>query len=133
MLKIEWDRSMEIGIPKIDAQHQGLFDLIKTLDGTLHYDAGTEEVSSLISTLNRYAIEHFTEEEMMMLSFHYPDLVSHRMLHDQFVSRLEGIQRDFDDGHHVTENITDFLMDWLITHIFGVDQEYKRFMSLQSL
>lgn len=129
MLNIEWDKNLEIGIPTIDAQHQGLFNLIKMLDGNLHCGAGVE-VTNLISTLNHYAIEHFAEEEKMMLSFRYPDLVVHRMLHDQFVSRLEGIQNNYENGQQVTENIADFLMSWLIAHVMGADQEYKRFMSI---
>ncbi|MDD2853797.1 MAG: bacteriohemerythrin [Desulfuromonadaceae bacterium] len=129
MINVEWNESIEIGIPIIDAQHKVLFDLIKTLDGHVHQDSGTEAVANVIEKLIRYAAEHFSAEEKMMLSFRYPDLASHSKLHDLFISRVEGIQGDFNRGQQVNDSILDFLMNWLITHIMGADQEYNRFMS----
>jgi len=53
--------------------------------------------------------------------------------HDQFVDRLRHIQVEFIDGHQMSETILDFLVDWLICHIKGTDQNYSRFMQKQNL
>lgn len=132
MAIFEWDDSIALGIPTIDAQHKALFEWIKALNETIKSGDGAAAVGDVIWKLITYVTEHFSEEERLMLSCNFPGLAAHRKEHDQFVARLREIQVDFNDGHEMAENILDFLVDWLVCHIKGTDQKYSRFIHDQA-
>ncbi|MGB9082666.1 MAG: bacteriohemerythrin [Desulfuromonadaceae bacterium] len=128
----EWDNSIALGIPAIDEQHKALFGWINTLDEAIKGGDGSEAVGEVIWKLITYVTEHFSAEERLMLSCGYPGIAAHRKEHDQFVSRLRDIQVSFIDGHEMSENVLDFLADWLVCHIKGTDQAYSRFIRQQA-
>ncbi|MBV5338301.1 MAG: hemerythrin family protein [Deltaproteobacteria bacterium] len=132
MAIFEWDDSIALGIPTIDAQHKALFGWINTLNTAIKSGDGAEAVGEVIWNLITYVTEHFGEEERLMLSCNYPGLAAHRKEHDQFVSRLREIQVEFIDGHEMGESVLDFMVDWLVCHIKGTDQGYSRFIHQQA-
>lgn len=131
MAKFEWDDTVALGIKTIDDQHKALFGWINSLNDAIKSGDGTEAVGEVIWKLVTYVTEHFSEEERLMLAYHYPGLVSHRQEHDRFVTRLREIQDSYTCGHEMGENVLDFLVDWLVCHIKGTDQSYSRFIHLQ--
>jgi hemerythrin-like metal-binding protein len=132
MAIFDWDDSIALGIPTIDEQHKALFSWINTLNEAVNNGDGSEAVGEVIWKLITYVTEHFSEEERLMLSCNYPELVAHRKEHDQFVSRLTEIQVNFIDGHEMGKNILDFMVEWLVCHIKGTDQGYSRFIHQQA-
>lgn len=124
----EWDNSIALGIPTIDEQHKALFAWINSLSDAVAAGDGADAVGDIIWNLITYVTEHFREEERLMLSCNYPGFEEHRTEHDRFVSRLQEIQVKFIDGHEMSKNILDFLVEWLVTHIKGTDQGYSRFI-----
>ena len=131
MAIFEWDNSIALGIPIIDEQHKALFGWINTLNDGIKNGEGSDAVGEIIWNLITYVTEHFSEEERLMLSCHYPGLAGHRKEHDQFVSHLQEIQVKYIDGHEMGENVLDFMVDWLVCHIKGTDQGYSRFIHQQ--
>lgn len=132
MAIFEWDDSIALGIPTIDAQHKALFGWVNTLNAAIKNGDGAEAVGEVIWNLITYVTEHFSEEERLMLSCNYPGLAAHRKEHDQFVSRLREIQVEFIDGHEMGASVLDFMVDWLVCHIKGTDQGYSRFIHQQA-
>lgn len=124
----EWDNSVVLGIPTIDEQHKALFVWINSLNEAIERGEGAEAVGEIIWNLITYVTEHFSAEERLMLSCNYPGLEEHRAEHDRFVLRLQEIQVQFIDGHEMSKNILNFLVEWLVTHIKGTDQGYSRFI-----
>ncbi len=131
MAFFEWDDSIALGIPTVDAQHKALFGWINTLDEAVRNGNGAEAVGEVIWKLITYVSEHFNEEERLMLSYNYPGLAAHRKEHDKFVLRLREIQVNYNDGHEMSENVLDFLTEWLVCHIKGTDQGYSQFIHKQ--
>ena len=131
MAFFEWDNSIALGIPTIDEQHKALFDWINTLSKAIKGGDGAGAVGEVILKLITYVTEHFSEEELLMLSCNYPDLPAHRKEHDLFVDRLREIQLNCNDGHEMGKDVLDFLVDWLVCHIKGTDQKYSRFINQQ--
>ncbi len=128
MAFFEWDDSIALGIPNIDAQHKALFDWVNRLDAAIKKGDEAEAVGEVIMDLITYVTEHFSEEERLMISCNYPDLPAHRQEHDQFVSRLREIQVNFLHGHKMAASVLDFMVEWLVCHIKGTDQNYSRFI-----
>lgn len=132
MAIFQWDSSIELGIPIIDEQHKALFGWIDSLNIAIKNGEGAEAVGGVIWNLITYVTEHFSEEERLMLSCNYSGLAAHRKEHDEFVSRLRDIQVSHIDGHEMGHSILDFMVDWLVCHIKGTDQGYKRFINQQA-
>lgn len=131
MAIFKWDESIALGIPAIDEQHKALFGWIDTLNEAVKNGNSSEVVGEIIWKQITYVTEHFSEEERLMLSCNYPKLVAHRKEHDQFVERLRQLQVEDIDGHEMGKNVLDFMVDWLVCHIKGTDQEYNRFIQQQ--
>lgn len=131
MAKFEWNENIALGIQAIDDQHKALFGWVNVLNDSVKRGDGSKEVGEIIWKLITYVTEHFTEEERLMLACNYPNLVSHRREHDQFVLRLQTIQTNHIEGHEMSEKVLDFLVDWLVCHIKGTDQSYSRFIHKQ--
>lgn len=132
MTLFEWDNSIALGIPTIDEQHKALFGWINTLNEAIKSGDGSEAVGEVVWKLITYVTEHFSEEERLMLSCNYPDLPAHRKEHDRFVSRLREIQINFNGGYEMSKSVLDFMVDWLVCHIKGTDQDYGRFIHQQA-
>lgn len=55
----------------------------------------------------------------------YPCLDEHKKEHRQFVRKTaEFVDRYFEGGEDITEDLTDFLSDWFISHVLGSDMKY---------
>lgn len=128
MKKFEWDDNISLGIPAIDSQHKLLFGWINSLNEAVIRGDEHEKIAETIFNLINYVTVHFTDEERLLLSFKYPELISHRKEHDQFVTRLQAIQTSFNNGNAIGDEILEFLVEWLVCHIKGTDQDYSRFM-----
>jgi hemerythrin-like metal-binding protein len=126
-----WDDSIVLGIPVIDQQHKALFGWINALNDAIIRGDGHEKVGDMIYNLITYVTEHFSEEERLMLSCNYPQLVSHRKEHDQFVEKLQSIQMSYLAGNDMSASVLDFMVEWLVSHIKGTDQGYNRFIHEQ--
>jgi hemerythrin-like metal-binding protein len=128
MTNFEWDESVALGIPHIDEQHKTLFGWINILNDSIVRGDGHEMVDEIILNLITYVTQHFSEEERLMLSCNYPQLVSHRIEHDNFVAKLQDIQTSFIAGNDMSASVHDFMVNWLVCHIKGTDQGYSRFI-----
>ena len=131
MTNFEWDESIALGIPVIDIQHKALFEWVKSLNDAITRGEGHEKVGELIFNLITYVTEHFSEEERMMLTCDYPQLISHRKEHDKFVTKLQEIQVSFIAGNDISSGVLDFMVNWLVCHIKGTDQGYSRYIHVQ--
>lgn len=131
MATFKWDSTLELGIPFVDEQHKALFGWVDALNDSVRKGDGSEAVGDVIWKLITYVTEHFAAEEQLMLTCGYPALDSHRKEHNQFVGRLRKIQVEYIDGQQMSESVLEFLVDWLVCHIKGTDQGYRRFVQKQ--
>ncbi len=131
MINFEWDESIALGISSIDKQHKALFDWMNSLNEAITDGGGKEKVEEIIKNLIMYVIVHFSEEERLMLSWHYPELGAHRKQHDNFVTKLQEIQNRFNAENDMSASVLDFMVDWLVCHIKVTDMDYSRFINAE--
>jgi hemerythrin len=76
-------------------------------------------------------IRHFSDEEEIQRLHRYPGYSTHKLEHDSFVARLNGLNLEIDvEGvalHHVIET-NHLLLKWLIHHITTVDVQLGKFL-----
>lgn len=124
---IKWKDDYSIGVKLIDEQHRQLFaiagrayDLLKDDFRTDKYD----QILSILEELKQYTKYHFESEEGYMMNINYRKLLSHKVVHDDFIEKINNIdlRRVDDDQEKYLLDILKFVVDWIDKHILGMDK-----------
>lgn len=121
---IQWSDSLDIGIPEIDSQHQGLVNTINTLWEAIIHKADAGRVTQILDELQRYVVSHFTAEEALMRVQGYPRFEEHRAEHQVFRQRIQAARQCAESGDLPQLELLRYLTDWLVRHIQGGDRDY---------
>jgi hemerythrin-like metal-binding protein len=69
-----WNESFELGIPSIDADHQGFLELMNNLHSAMDRGEERDRTQATLDALKAYATYHFIREENAMGAADYPGL-----------------------------------------------------------
>lgn len=123
-----WNDRYLTGESLIDTEHQELVRIIN-LVGALEAGENSQpaEVQRILEGLVRYAVDHFSHEEDLMIEAGCdPRHVSmHQRIHREFSSQVTTM-RQVSTGAEDTEFLLRFLSNWLAYHILGIDQVMTR-------
>ncbi len=130
MAFFEWDDSLSVGVPLVDADHQVLISLINQLHDTLEDPEAAATVGSVLSALEDYTGYHFTREERAMEAVDYPTLPEHHERHEKLKQQVAEIRARYarDPAAVDGQEVLDFLKDWLKNHILQEDMAYRPYM-----
>lgn len=113
---------------EIDEQHKHLFVIINELIGVIDsLDTKEEDVVRITKGLLEFKTMHFATEEKYFQEFNYEGTAEHVAAHEEFnkmVRRFE--EADRGDPRVFAYELVDFLENWLIGHVMGMDQKYKK-------
>jgi len=133
---IEWRDSLAIGVEEIDSQHKELIRRFNSLLTACEAGKGIDELKKLLTFLDDYVVEHFSNEERLQRKYNYPSYASHKMEHDSFVARIKAVQEEIkSEGvaiHNVIET-NNMLLKWLLNHISKVDIELGKFLKATNM
>ncbi len=125
MALIDWNESYDLKIEIIDQQHRTLAKMINKFYDEITQKSNKDLISELIQNMKSYAQTHFSTEENMLHSSNYDGLIEHKIKHQAFIDKVTDLEERFNSGKMVLSfEITNFLKDWLITHIQKEDKEY---------
>lgn len=136
--EIKWDRSLSIGVPKIDLQHQGLFRSLAALSDSIRQGQGLEAVMTTLGTLTQYTIEHFQTEETLMNTiakeglFPRFSLDAHVSQHELFksdIALLTAQAKTIGINELLAKQVEARIHFWLRNHISVSDQQLGRYLS----
>lgn len=92
IMSLQWDKSLELGVEEIDAQHRSIFGhFAKISDASLHGDA-EDILKELTFFLYDCAPVHTATEDRIMVDYGYPDIEIQRSEHakiTKFAIRLK--------------------------------------------
>ena len=131
-----WNKNFEIGIPSIDSQHRHLVDLINALATAVTEGEKLPDIQALFGELMEYAAVHFSDEERLMATSPLPEgeKARHRKAHRNFIKKIKEILRRPNLHERDTaEQVLEFLITWLISHILGTDKKVARALAQGSL
>ncbi len=119
-----WDQQkMGTGIEVVDRDHKTLFAIMNRCLQLSKQDPEYEEKESLILTeLVDYTHGHFKREEIIMQACGYPSLRNHKKTHQFLLKQVDRKCADFNAGRLSSNDLSQFLGDWLIEHIYHLDQ-----------
>ena len=107
-----------------DTQHNMLFDILDEL-------ALEHPPLNLISKLRFYADHHFLVEEAYMEKVLYPGRDQHVAAHNRFRQELTQLESEFSNNQMTLDfrqTVSNFLSEWLVRHIQGVDKDFEAFV-----
>lgn len=130
MAYFEWASDLVIDGGRIDQDHMHLVDLVNQLHTATTDGVGQEVVMKIMQQLVTYTMEHFTREEQTMAAARFPGLKQHQASHQQFISDLDVLIRQFASGSiSVAAQLSALLRDWLSLHIRRSDREFRVYMT----
>ena len=134
MALIDWDNGMSVNVAEIDTQHKRLVELINELNEAMRNRTAKDVLKEIIDKLADYAAVHFSTEEGYFDQFGYPKAGPHRREHKAFVKKVADFQKGFEEGQLMLSiDVINFLKDWLLNHIQGVDKQYSAFFNENGL
>lgn len=121
MDSIKWDDSYRVGFEEVDVQHKLLFkilnDFVKEINNADH-----DEMTALIKALLNYSDYHFKMEEEYLRE--HPDIEEHKSAHQLYINKILSLQKDFENGTNISEDILNFLVSWIQNHTLKTDKVF---------
>jgi len=126
---IVWSKAYEIGHDLIDQQHQTLVNMINELNRIVAGQGSRADTAIILSKLVNYTVFHFGAEEEIFKNSDYPDTDAHIEKHEDLVQKITEFQEAFENNEaDVSDELLEFLTDWLTNHIQGTDRGYKEYI-----
>jgi len=127
---LEWNESICVNIELFDSHHKKLLGLINKLIRSMERGEGRKLLLSILDELVQYTAYHFSAEEKAFDKYGYPEAKAHKEHHRGFVSQAKELQKAMHEGSAVLSNeVLDFLQDWVVDHIMKVDSRYSAFLA----
>ena len=134
MALINWDESYSVKVKEIDDQHKKWIGMINDLHEAMKAGQGSSVIGKTIDEVVNYTVYHFGHEEKLFEKYIYPDTVSHKKLHYDFVNQFRKIKQDYDSGSIVLSmDVINRLKNWLTNHIMKVDKQYSEFLNSKGI
>ncbi len=131
---LEWDDKYGVNVKEIDKQHQEIFKITNKLLNSMADGTGDEVVGNILQNLADYITAHFKTEENYFDKFNYPKSYSHKEEHGDFVQKVSEFKKSFKKGRETLYlDITNFLLNWLMSHLLLSDKEYAQFFNEKGL
>ncbi len=117
----------KLGIEMVDNHHRNLINIVNELFDALTKGVKPEIIEHFIKRLRVFSLSHFRSEEEFMLKHKYPDLLAHKIIHKNFIDKIDEFTKKIGKEFIGKELIT-FLVTWLIDHILKEDKKYADFI-----
>lgn len=124
-----WNDRLETKVKQMDDEHQILVEKINKLIGALEIhmvDLDNRKLLVSFDDMASYTVEHFTDEERFMQSFQYPQFESHKKIHEKLLNEVGKFREQIMGNMLEHKILVNFLRNWLVSHIMGVDMQYAR-------
>lgn len=129
----EWNNSLDIGHPEIDRQHQQWLELLNQLEKQLLSGTSKQDKNEKIRILKEildFSSIHFKDEEEIMKSCNYPNLVEHYRMHKDFHQKVYDLYREVLDGKYVLDSeLISMLRNWFLGHTQNEDRKAFQYSS----
>ena len=131
-MDFEWTPQLSVGFEIIDKQHAELLKRFNRLQKACREHKSKDEVRELFDFLDHYVMEHFTDEERIMLEYRYPEIMSHQQEHLELITKLRKLKRqmhEYDISAELVVDISRTLFQWIVAHIQKSDVELGEYLA----
>lgn len=135
-----WKDKYMLGVPLIDEQHQELFrrvtDFVEIVRKPIPWEQKTEQVGKTLEFMKDYVVTHFRDEENLQRQLGYPEMESHRKIHQDMVAYVAQVAREYEEKGYEEQMMQQFagkLLAWLINHVASEDQKIADYAKRKEL
>ncbi len=126
MARFTWSEKYSVGIASIDAQHKKLVEMLNRMHEAMKVEKGDEALTTILEEAIKYAQEHFSYEEELLLQTKYPEFEEHKKFHAAFSQKASILMEQLKEGKQIlTIGTWQFLKSWLEEHVQGEDKKYS--------
>jgi len=112
-----------------EQEHQQLIDLLDALDLCISNGDSANKVSKYLSDFVALAEEHFKNEEEIMETYEYPEILNHKKEHANLLEQLFILKNKLDNGQTpFGKDYMQLLRNWLEEHLLGTDNMLEEFL-----
>jgi hemerythrin len=130
--KLVWSEKLTMFNAKLDTQHQTLYNYINDIISLEELYPKSEKFAEMLSRISDYGLEHFKEEERLMLDYGYPDYHLHKHEHKNYLFEVAMFNVNFNQPKHTEPLVViEFLKSWWYKHIMRCDMRFSRFILKQ--
>jgi hemerythrin len=135
MALYDWKDDYSVGVDRFDGHHQKLFNIANQLHEMMKQGRGGDVIEPVLRELVDYTRYHLAEEEKIMETIGYSDIINHKRAHRIFIDQLNEVMAEVDKGRtiFVVIKIAKMVIDWLINHIYMIDKKYAPEMNASGI
>jgi len=127
----EWTPEFAVHVPDIDQEHQNWFRAMNRLHEAMLAGRGVEILGTLLAELTKFTMNHFANEEKLMATVHYPEMLAHIQQHEDLRRRVSEVEARFERGETaITIELMLLLSDWLRNHEIVIDRRFGDYVQV---
>ncbi len=128
MQLFKWTKLHAAFVPEIDAEHENLFRAGNDLQQAIEAGADAELVNSIVQSIITICENHFSHEERLMRTSHYPIYAWHKKQHDGARRRLREFESALGDKRGAAaRDLMEYLAGWLKDHAGLTDRMFAAY------
>ncbi len=113
----------------LEEEHQGLIDLLDDLDECISTGLSVHQVHRFLNDFVALAEVHFKNEEAIMKTYRYTEIVEHKKEHADLLEQLYVLKNRLNSGHTpFGKDYMKLLRRWLEGHLSNADDRLEKFM-----
>ena len=126
MAYFQWEDKYDLGVDKMNDEHQVLIDLMNKLYEENDKKSDKFVINQCINKLADWTKVHFAHEEAYMEEIGFPGIKQHKLIHQNLLSELDKYATEYHKGteNQISPKFFSFLKLWLQAHIIGIDMKY---------
>lgn len=124
-----WSDAFDLGIPSLDADHQGFLERMDGLSSALDRGEGAHRTQATLVALRAYATYHFMREEELMGAAGYPGLNAQQVEHASYLYYLEKLAALPEADRALGRETMAFMRTWFVDHILGTDRRFSQWLT----
>ena len=128
MAIITWNDNFSVGIRQFDDEHKVLIEIINKLYDAMKNGNSKLVMAEIIEKLIKFALQHFTNEENLMLRKKYPFYEQHKRDHEEFSIRIVEYKKLHRQKILHASQLMRVLRNWIINHICTSDKKYENYL-----
>ena len=115
--------------PLLEKEHQQLIDLLDALDKCISTGNSVNQVRKYLSEFVALVEEHFKNEEAIMETCKYTEIIDHKKEHADLLKQLFVLKNKLDNGHTpFGKDYMQLLRRWFEDHLFDADNRLEEFL-----
>jgi diguanylate cyclase (GGDEF)-like protein/hemerythrin-like metal-binding protein len=124
-VQLVWHSAYECGNELVDRGHRQLFADANELLSAILCEREESRVDTIVDTLTADVLQHFADEEAIILAAGYPGAAEHVVLHRQLVTQARRLLDDYRAGKQGVGDVFQFLAYDVVTrHMLGADRAF---------